>query len=159
MFECGLFHDENGYLCKSECWSLARLKMAIRYDHARIQEFLLGREGGCVRLIRHKKALTMFFFFHSLVLNLYYRIPVVTFKENYHLPRFQWGWTIFLGSNFFRMGGGGGVELLVPYRNPYNLWFSGVRTPCLPHPLWIRPCDSAHRGLIYLLVFLFSFSI
>ena len=41
-------------------------------------------------------------------------------------------------------GGGGptftrGVQLLIPYRNPYNLSFSrggGVRTPC--PPLWIR---------------------
>ena len=38
------------------------------------------------------------------------------------------------GSNFFQ--GGGGVQLLIPYRNPYNLWFSrGVRTPCPPPPL------------------------
>ena len=37
------------------------------------------------------------------------------------------------GSNFFQ---GGGVQLLIPYRNPYSLWFSrgggGVRTPCPP---------------------------
>ena len=33
----------------------------------------------------------------------------------------------------------GGVQLLITYRNPYNLWFSrGVRTPCPPPPpLWI----------------------
>ena len=41
-------------------------------------------------------------------------------------PPFSWG------SNFSR-----GVQLLIPYRNPYNLSFSrGVRTPC--PPLWIR---------------------
>ena len=31
--------------------------------------------------------------------------------------------------------GGGGVQLLIPYRNPYNVIFQGVRTP-VP-PLWI----------------------
>ena len=124
------------------------------------RNFCWGGGGGASGPSGIKKSsdnIFFYFFFYFLVLNLLYRIPVVTFKENYLFPRFQWGWTIFLGSNFFRMGGG--VQLLVPYRNPYNLWFSGVRTPCLPHPLWIRPCDSAHRGLIYLLVFLFSFSI
>ena len=53
---------------------------------------------------------------------------MVNFKENYHFSRFQGGPT------FSR--GGGGVQLLIPYRNPYNLWFSrGVRTPCPPPSL------------------------
>ena len=42
------------------------------------------------------------------------------------------------GSNFFQ--GRGGVQLLIPYRNPYNLWFSrggGGSGPPVP-PLWIR---------------------
>ena len=33
----------------------------------------------------------------------------------------------------------GGVQLLIPYRNPYNVWFSrggGGQTPC--PPLWTR---------------------
>ena len=34
MLECGLYHDENGYLCKSESWLLTCLKMVIRYDSA-----------------------------------------------------------------------------------------------------------------------------
>ena len=43
------------------------------------------------------------------------------------------------GSNFFQGGGGGGVQLLIPYRNPYNLWFSrGGPDPL--SPLWIRTC-------------------
>ena len=35
------------------------------------------------------------------------------------------------GSNFFK---GGGVQLLIPYRIPYNLCFSGggVQSPCPP---------------------------
>ena len=88
-----------------------------------------------------KKALT-FFFFNFLVLNLFYRSPVIAFKENYYLPRFQWGAT-------FSRGGGGltfyrGIQLFFPYRNPYNLWFSrGVRTaspppPPLDPPMWFR---------------------
>ena len=31
---CGLYHDENGYLCKSESRLLTFLKMVIRYDSA-----------------------------------------------------------------------------------------------------------------------------
>ena len=57
--------------------------------HARIQEFPSGGGGGGggSRSIWHiKKALKTFLF--SLVLNLFHRSPVVTFKENYYLPRF-----------------------------------------------------------------------
>ena len=69
--------------------------------HVRIQEFPSGGGGGGSRSIWHiKKALTFLF---SLVLNLFHRSPVVTFKENYYLPRFQWVWNIFQ-----RWGGGGG---------------------------------------------------
>ena len=49
MLECGLYHDENGYLCKSESWSLACLKMVIRYDSA---------QRGLVYLL-----ISLFFFF------------------------------------------------------------------------------------------------
>ena len=53
---------------------------------------------------------------------------MVNFKEIYHFSRFQRGVQHFPGggggggggSNFFQ-GGGGGVQLLIPYRNPYNL--------------------------------------
>ena len=57
MFECGLFNDKNGYLCKSESWLLARLKKS-RSDmiHVRIQEFSSGGWGGC-RSIWHIKML------------------------------------------------------------------------------------------------------
>ena len=53
-----------------------------------------------------------FFFFFFLVLSLFFRSQMVNFKENYHFSRFQGGPT------FSR---GGGVQLLIPYRNPYNL--------------------------------------
>ena len=89
------------------------------------------RGGGGVQVSLTKKALTTFFFF--LVLSLFYRSQMVNFKEIYHFSRFQRGSNIFQGggeSNFFQ---GGGVQLLIPYRNPYNLWFSRVvRTPCPP---------------------------
>ena len=60
-----------------------------------------------------------------VVLNLFYRRPTVTFIENYHFPRFQ------RGSNIFQGGGGpaitgGGVKLLIPSRNQYNMIFQGV---------------------------------
>ena len=55
-----------------------------------------------------KKALTVFFFCFFLVLSLFYRSQMVNFKDIYHFSRFQWG------SNFFQ---GGGVQLLIPYRN------------------------------------------
>ena len=75
--------------------------------NARIQEFSSGGGGGWgfqVHLAYIKSSDTVFFFFFNfffLVLNLFYRSPVVTFEENYYLPRFQWGW------NFFQGGGGG----------------------------------------------------
>ena len=64
-----------------------------------------------------KKLLRFFLFF--LVLSLFYRGQMVNFKEIYHFSRFQRGSYIFQGggSNFFQ----GGVLLLIPYRNPYNL--------------------------------------
>ena len=125
----------------------------------RIQEFSSGgRVGGVQVNLAYKKSSENFFLFlFFLVLNLFYRSPVVTFKENYYLPRFQWGWNIFQGVQLFT-GWGAGGPITFLYRNPYNLCFSrGVRTPS--PPLWIRPCDSVDRGIIYLLVFLFSFYI
>ena len=68
-----------------------------------------------------KKSSDNFFF---LVLSLFFIRQMVNFKENYHFSRFQ------SGSIFSRGGGGGGgggptfsrgVQLLIPYRNPYNL--------------------------------------
>ena len=54
-----------------------------------------------------------FSFFNFLVLSLFYRSQMVNFKEIYHFSRFQ------RGSNIFQ--GGGGVQLLIPYRSPCNL--------------------------------------
>ena len=98
--------------------------------------------------------------FDNVFINLFHRSPVVTFKENYYSPRFQWVWNIF-------QGGGGGVQLFTGESNCFFLIetnitcdFPGGSGPPPPPSLWIRPCDSAHRGLIYLLVFsLFFFNL
>ena len=54
-----------------------------------------------------------------LVLGLFYRSQMVNFKEKYHFSRFR------RGSKFVQVGrtfpGGGGVLLLIHYRNPNNL--------------------------------------
>ena len=70
---------------------------------------------------------------------LFYRSPMVTFKENYHFPRFQ------RQSNISLWGGGPTssrrVQLLIPYRNLYNLCFTkgGGGCPDPLSPLWICP--------------------
>ena len=60
-----------------------------------------------------KKALTMTF----LVLSLFFRSQMVNFKEIYRFSRVQMGSNFFQGTNTFP----GGVQLLIPYRNPFNL--------------------------------------
>ena len=68
-------------------------------------------EGGVQVHLAYKKSSDMFFYFFFLfylVLNLFHSSPVVTFKENYYLPRFQWGGTFSRGSPTFYRGGGGG---------------------------------------------------
>ena len=60
-----------------------------------------------------KKALTTIF----LVLSLFYRSRMVNFKEIYRFSRLQ------MGSNFFQRVQlfPGSAQLLIPYRNPFNL--------------------------------------
>ena len=70
------------------------------------------RGGGGVKVSLTKKALTTFF----LVLSLFYRSQTVNSKEIYRFQGFRGGPTLSRGSNFFQ---GGGVQLLIPYRNPY----------------------------------------
>ena len=74
--------------------------------HARIQEFFDSLRGGRVQVhLAYKKSSdNVFLFLFFFVLNLFYRSPVVTFKENYYLPRFQWGWNIFQGVQLFTGG-------------------------------------------------------
>ena len=60
-----------------------------------------------------KKALTTIF----LVLSLFYRSQMVNFKEIYRFSRRQMGSNFFQGVQLFP----GGVQLIFPYRNPFNL--------------------------------------
>ena len=77
---------------------------------ARIQEFSSGGGGPGQS---DKKALTTSF----LVLSLFYRSQMVNFKEIYRFSRLQMGSNFFQGVQLFP----GGVQLLIPYRNPF--WF------------------------------------
>ena len=85
--------------------------------HARIQEFSSGG-GGPVQ--SDKKALTTFFFLSpQLILqksNGQFQRNLSFFKVPEGVQHFPGGGG---GSNFFQ--GGGGVQLLISYRNPYNL--------------------------------------
>ena len=92
--------------------------------------------GGGVQVSLTKKTLRMF-------LSLFYRSQMVNFKETYHFSR--GGSNFFsgrVGPIFFR-----GIKLLIPYRNPYNLWFSRGGGPCPlsppldPHLLGNSTCD------------------
>ena len=104
---------------------------------ARIQEFSSGGEGPGQS---DKKALTTIF----LVLSLFYRSQMVNFKDIYRFSRLQMGSNFFQGVQLFP----GGVQLLTPYRNQFNLWFSrGGRDP-LPPPLWIRTWCSPHSFMV-----------
>ena len=69
---------------------------------------------------------------------------MVTFKENYHFPRFQRGPTFTRrGSKFFQRGGGGGgrVQLLIPIETYIACDFPGG--PDLVSP----PLDPPMRTL------------
>ena len=76
--------------------------------HARIQEFSSGGGGGSGQPGK-KKALTTFFF-----------------KSSAYFTEVKWSISetsiIFQGSRGVQLfPGGGGVQLLIPYRTPYNL--------------------------------------
>ena len=77
--------------------------------------------GGGVHVNPTKKALTALFdcfFAFFLVLGLVYRSQMVNFKEKYHFQGSGGGPNFSRGPTFSR---GGGVQLLIPYRNPNNL--------------------------------------
>ena len=88
-----------------------------------------------------KKALTTIF----LVLSLFYRSQMVNFKKIYRFSRLQMGSNFFQGVQLFP----GGVQLLIPYINPFNLGFSrGGPDPLPPPPLWIRTWCSPHSFMV-----------
>ena len=86
--------------------------------HARIQEF----SSGGVQVHPMTVFVVVVFLF------IFFSPQLITFKENYHFPRFQ-GVQHFPGGGG---GGGGGCQLLISYRNPYNMIFS--RPPPPPPP-------------------------
>ena len=103
--------------------------------HARIQEF---SSGGGVQVSLTKKALTFFCFFSSSA--YFTKVKWSILKKSFIFQGSRGGPTYSKGVQLFPEG----VQLLIPDRNPYNLWFSrgggGVRTPS--PPLWIRTCNQ-----------------
>ena len=102
------------------------------------------RQGVGSRSTCHKNPWQRFFSSFFVVLHLFYRMPMVYFKENYNFPRFQRGSNIFSrggGPTFSR--GGGGVQLLIPYWIPCItcVFPGGVWAPCPPPPLCISACN------------------
>ena len=118
--------------------------------HARIQEFSSGGGGVQVHLAYKKSSDNVYFLFY------FFSPQLILQKSSGFFQRKLLFTKVRVGVGFFSRGGGGsnflqGVQLLFPNRNPYNLWFSRGTDP-----LWIRQCDSAHRGLINVLLFSFS---
>ena len=69
-----------------------------------------------------------------LVISLFYRSSMVTFKENYHFFKVPEGANIFQGEGTTFSVCVWGVQMLIPNRNPHYLCFfpGEVRTPWLP---------------------------
>ena len=90
---------------------------STQHIHARIQEFSSGgRGGGGPGQSDKKKALTNFFFSPQLILqksNGQFQRNISFFKVLEGVQHFSGRVQLFPG--------GGGVQLLIPYRNPYNL--------------------------------------
>ena len=90
------------------------------------RNFCQGRS----RSVWQKKALTTFFFFFFFSPQLILQKSNGKFQRNIPFFKVPKGIQYFPGgSNFFQ----GGVQLLIPYRNPYNLWFSTLSPPLDPH--------------------------
>ena len=83
------------------------------------RNFCQGGGGGGVQVSLTKKALATFFF---LVLSLFYSSQINgPFQRNlsfFKVPEWVQHFPGGGGSNIFQ---GGGVQLLIPYRKPYNL--------------------------------------
>ena len=68
---------------------------------------------------------------------------MVYFNQNCTFPRFRRGPTFSRGRGptFSRAEGGQGIQLLIPYRNSFDVIFQGVSGP----PVY--PTESAHEGV------------
>ena len=105
------------YTCQSlHCYLNTMLSRVHLAFHARIQDFSSGGGGGGSSSIWQKSPDDVFFSPQLILLksNGLFRRKLSFFKVPegvQHFPR------VGGGSNFFQ-----GVWLLIPYRNPYNLW-------------------------------------
>ena len=81
--------------------------------------FVRAGGGGGVHVNLTKKTVVCLFFAFFLVLGLVIKSQMVNFKEKYHFLRFRRESKFFQGGPTFSRGGG--VQLLIPYRNPNNL--------------------------------------
>ena len=79
-----------------------------------------GGGGGSTSIWQNKKLWQRCLFVVFFCFCLFYRSQMVNFKEKYNFSWFRRGLNLSRGGNFFQGGG----SLLVPYRNPNNLWFS-----------------------------------
>ena len=78
-----------------------------------------SRGGGGGGLTKKSSVNVFFCFFFSPQLIL--QKSNSQFQRNLSILRFQRGPNISRGVQLFPGGGGGGVQVLIPYRNPYNL--------------------------------------
>ena len=106
------------------------------HGHVRIQEFSSGGS----RSVKQKKLCCCFLGVFS-VLSLFDKKLNGQFQRNLSFSRFQRGPKFSKGVQLFP-GGGGGVQLLIPYRNPFpGGGGSGPPAPPPPPHLWIRNCN------------------
>ena len=109
-----------------------------------------------VHLAYKKSSDNVFFILFFLVLNLFYRSPVVTFKENYYLPRFQWGW-IFSRGGGVQLFTGGGSNCFFPIETHKPVVFQVVRPPQDP-PMWFRASWFNQSTRFFLFFFNITFA-
>ena len=98
--------------------------------------FVGGVGGGSTSICQKSSDnVVCFFFFFFLVLSLFYRSQMVTFKEKCHFSRFRRGSKFFQGVGGPTFSRGGGSNCLFPIETYTTCDFpGGVRTPC-PLPL------------------------
>ena len=134
-------------IVRSPC-DVSTIFRRVYIGHARIQEFSSGGGGPGQS---DKKSSDNRFFSPQLILlqsNGLFRRKLSFFKVPEGVQHFPGGGGVHL---FPR--GGGGVQLLIPYRNPYNLLFSR-RGSGPPSPLWIRTCWFS-SALRFISIFVF----
>ena len=94
--------------------------------YARIQVFSSGGGPGQSDKISSGNVFFFYYYYYYFVFSpqLILQNSNGQFQRNlsfFHFLRFQMGSNIFQGEDPTFPRGGGGVQLLIPYRNPYNL--------------------------------------